>query len=200
MTALPTYADARPSVGRRAATVARRLIGVVGRLSLVGAIAGATWLGLGSRIAMRVVALASGEPTELTLAGTGFLLLAGTTAGVIVTVTTIGMLGRWVPPGRTGRLAVAALTAAPPAFVLLDPSNVDVVLFDHRWLTVGLFGLLPIAFGATVARLLPVLAASALDPRREPPRVAAVGRVATLLLAGAGAATLVWRAGAVALV
>ena len=63
MTTLPTAADARRGVGRHAATMARRVLDV-GRLVLVGAIAGAIWLGLGSRMAMRVVALANGHPTE----------------------------------------------------------------------------------------------------------------------------------------
>lgn len=179
--------------------MARRVLDV-GRLVLVGAIAGAIWLGLGSRMAMRVVALANGHPTELTLAGTGFLLLAGTTAGAVVTVATVGVLGRWVPPGRPGRLAVVVLTAVVPALALLDPANPDIVLFGHRWLTVGLFGLLPIAFGATVAYLLPLLAANALVPRRDDGRYVRVGRLATLVLAGVGASTLAWRAVAVALV
>lgn len=137
-----------------------------GGIVLAGGIAGLLAIGVGSRGAMRLVALTSGTigtgvrpesgavPGTMTLGGTGFLLAAGTFIGVAVALAVLGGLGRWLPTGARARWwATVALTAVFPAFGLLDPANEDFRLFGPVWLAVGLFTLLPIAFGAGVATL-----------------------------------------------
>lgn len=244
MSAILTPVAGHPATGRRRVAVARARLEDIGRVGVVGGLAGATALGLGSRLAMRIVALANGEPTELTLGGTAFLLLAGTISGAAVVVLTIGVLGRWLPTGRPRSAAVLALSAMLPAMAFLDPGNVDFVLFGPRWLTVGLFTLVPVLFGGTVAGLLTrstrwgrrrstrvllvaagvaatggavamvvgvvggivallplplaVLAAIVVGPTWDGGRFAPVGRALTATLAAGAAATLAWRAVAVA--
>lgn len=137
-----------------------------GGIVLTGGVAGLVAIGIGSRAAMRLVALTSGAigtgarpesgavPGTITLSGTGFLLLAGTFIGVAVALVVLGALGRWLPTTPRPRWwTTAALASAVPALVLLDPANDDFRLFGPAWLAIGVFALLPVAFGAGVATL-----------------------------------------------
>ena len=137
-----------------------------GGIVLAGGIAGLLAIGIGSRGAMRLVALTSGAigtgvrpesgavPGTITADGTAFLLLAGTFIGVAIALAVLGGLGRWLPAGARARWwATVALTAVIPALGLLDPANEDFRLFGPVWLAIGLFTLLPMAFGAGVATL-----------------------------------------------
>lgn len=137
-----------------------------GGIVLAGGIAGLLAIGIGSRGAMRLVALTSGtigtgtrpesgaEPGTITLSGTGFLLVAGTFLGVAVALAVLGALGPWLPTDpRTRWWSTTALAAVIPALGLLDPANEDFHLFGPAWLAIGLFTLLPVAFGAGLASL-----------------------------------------------
>jgi hypothetical protein len=137
-----------------------------GGIVLVGGIAGLLAIGVGSRGAMRLVALTSGTigtgvrpesgavPGTITADGTGFLLMAGTFIGVAIALAVLGGFGRWLPAGARARWwATVALAAVTPAIALLDPGNEDFRLFGPVWLAIGLFTLLPITFGAGVATL-----------------------------------------------
>lgn len=163
-----------------------------GTATLAGAVAGLFALGLGSRVAMRVVALTSGRigsgvrpdsgavPGEVTFSGTSFLLLAGATIGLVLGLLVMAGLGRWVDDTRPrSRWLLAPVAAAMPTFVLLDPNNIDFGLFGPTWLAISLFLALPVAYGIAVV----VLTARFHARRRR-------GRVATGLRRLVGAAGL----------
>lgn len=144
--------------------MARRL-DHAGRVTLAGGLAGLVAIGVGSRVAMRVVALTSGHvgdlsvrpesgavPGTMTLSGTGFLLFAGTFLGAVIGLAVLTGLGRWMPAHRRRRWwLTAVLATAVPAIGLLDPANHDFRIFGPTWLAVGLFAALPPAYGALLA-------------------------------------------------
>lgn len=143
-----------------------------GAVAMAGGLAGLVALGLGSRVAMRVVALTSGRigtgirpesgatPGTVTLEGTTFLLLAGAMLGLAIGLAVVLGVGRGMPRSARGRWWVtAAIAVALPAIGLLDPANEDFRLFGPRWLAIGLFAVLPIAYGAMLATFVPRLRA-----------------------------------------
>lgn len=176
----------------------------VGGIALAAGLSGLVALGIGSRVAMRVVALTSGRigtgvrpesgavPGTVTLDGTAFLVLAGTFLGIAVGLVVLGGMGRWLPDGRRSRwLTTAALAAVLPALALLDPANVDFRLFGPAWLAIGLFTVLPLGFGALLASLGPRFTATR---RRRPAArsvrvLAGVGGLALTLMATVGVGT-----------
>lgn len=156
--------DAGAEAGNR---FGARLVEVLGRaawLGLAGAGAGLVTLGAGSRLAMRLVALTSGQigtavrpesgaiPGELTAEGTMFLLLAGTLVGIVPAVFVGVLLHRWLPtPPPARRAVMVALIAALPAAMLLDPSNEDFARFGPRWFAVLVFLACAVGYAALVA-------------------------------------------------
>lgn len=167
-----TLSIGRPSVqrGRQIAIAA-----------LAGAVTGAVAFGVGSRLAMRAIALLAGIPTEFTVEGTSFLILSGTLFGASLG----GLYGLWLPPG--GRRPVAAPAAALAVLLalslLLAPAEGELLLVP-RPITVALFAVLPLLFGAMFAPLRSWIA------RRLPAAqggwgwLYAVGGVAGLMAAG----------------
>lgn len=179
---------------------------LAGRAALVGALSGAA-MGLAARIAMRVVAITSGRigtvarpesgavPGEVTLDGTLFLVMAGAMLGLVLTVAIVVVLGRWLPgPSASRRLLVGALAGGPPSLLLVDPANVDFVLFGPTWLAVVLFLACGVGFGAAVARWSPSPASiadpppSSAGPRRLIVGTIGAGALAMLAAIGLGSA------------
>ena len=135
---------------RRAGSLAPFVEAGIGLLS--GAGAGLVW-GVGARIAMRLVALTDGRPTEFTVGGTVFILLFGAIFG-----TPLGLLfaavRRWLPcsrlrKGLTFGGVLLALLIVP--FILLGAADLDGDLLDGPVLVgAGLFGALFLVYGLTV--------------------------------------------------
>jgi hypothetical protein len=163
--ALLTRATAAPSIR----IVARRVVRFV-RLVAVGLVAGAAagFLagGVGSRLAMRAVSLLAGpehrgELTEaqavvgeITVGGTGFLLVAGTFLGLAG-----GLLYLAVRPWLPGRavtrgLAFGVWLLLVLGWVVIDGDNVDFRLFVPSAVSVGLFASLYLLFGLMTAPLV----------------------------------------------
>lgn len=172
-----------------------------GGITLAAGLSGLVAIGIGSRVAMRVVALTSGRigtgvrpesgavPGTFTLDGTAFLVLAGTFLGIAIGLVVLGGMGRWLPEdGRARWLTTASLAAVLPALALLDPANVDFRLFGPAWLAIGLFTALPLGFGALLASLGPRFTTTR---RRSPAArslrvLAGVGGLALALMATVG--------------
>lgn len=127
-----------------------------------GLAVGLVTLGVGLRLAMRVSMLAAGESArgrltdngnligEVTLDGTGFLLLAGTALGGVFGVAHL-VARRWLPasgsaPTRGLVFGVALLLVTRGLFV--DDANHDFALLEPRALNVVMYAALPLLFAA----------------------------------------------------
>jgi hypothetical protein len=142
---------------------------------LPGLIAGFIVGGLGSRVAMRVMAMTS--PTargletdfgatigDITGGGTLFLLIAGSILGILGGIAYLA-IGRLLP-GRgwlKGLLFGVVLLALTGRF-LVAPDNPDFVILSPAVLAVAMFTALPLLFGLLFVplaeRLQPVIAGS----------------------------------------
>jgi hypothetical protein len=100
-------------------------------LILLGALLGTIFLGIGGRIAMRVVAIAGGQPQVWTLLGTMTVILLGAAngaLGALIRLTTAALVPgpRWFEAALFG-MALALLTirglhpVQPLAFALFAP-------------------------------------------------------------------------------
>jgi hypothetical protein len=139
-------------------------------LAVVAAgIAGVLVGGFGSRIVMRIAALAAPEARglltengnvvgEFTLAGTiGLLVLAGI-ASAAVGAGTFVLTDPWLPRGTVARgLALGGVLLALFGSAIIDPANADVVLLGDRGLNVAMFSGLFLAFGLVVSGALAIL-------------------------------------------
>jgi len=136
----------------------------VGAGAVSGMVAGFLWGGVGGRIAMRILFLASGDRVrgltsddgfEIgTFSGATIILLIGTTLLGTVGGTAFGLLRRFLRGQRWVVVSMVALTAAVVgggAFVEFE--GIDFRLLKPLWLAIGLFVFLPGAWGATVAIL-----------------------------------------------
>ena len=139
-----------------------RALGVIASGSMAGAIAGLVAGGIGSRLAMRILAVTTpsmeGATTEadatvgeITAGGTFFLLLFGTALGVGGGLVYLA-LRRWLPARGRG-MAFGLLLLALTGPLLVDPDNPDFVILEPAWLGVGMFAALPVLFGLIVAPL-----------------------------------------------
>ncbi|MGH2751571.1 MAG: hypothetical protein ACRDJV_15705 [Actinomycetota bacterium] len=180
---MSTVAQAPP--GSTSIPIARPL-GVLASGIVAGAIAGFIAGGIGSRAAMRILALTSpdagGATTEagatvgdISAGGTLFLLLAGTALGLGGGLAYIAVR-RWLPRRATGvvfGLLLLALSGRP----LVHPDNVDFIILEPAWLGIALFASLPILFGLLVVPL---------QARLEPLFTAERSRLWTVVVVGAG--------------
>jgi hypothetical protein len=124
-----------------------------------GLVVGLAFAGLGSRVVMRLLAIADpdaqGTLTEngnvvgdITVAGTLALLVfvgipLGLAAGLIVFA-----VRRWLASGQPWRsLALATVLLALLGGTVIDPHNIDFRLLEPAGLAVALFGLLFVAAG-----------------------------------------------------
>lgn len=137
-------------------------LGVIASGNVAGFVAGLIAGGVGSRLAMRIMALTSpdaqGDMTEagevvgeISLDGTGFLLAVGALLGIGGGLAYVA-LRRWLPRRATG-LVFGLLTLAVSGRVLVDPDNIDFAILDPASLGIAMFAALPILFGLLVVPL-----------------------------------------------
>jgi len=184
------------AVGRLRLQGAQRAIGALARSVAVAALAGfAAGLvagGIGSRIAMRVVAITAGsaeqgaitdaEATvgEITGGGTIFLLILGGAIGGFGGLAYLG-LRRWVADaGRWRGLAFGVLLVAMFGWGIIEGDNPDFDRFGSPALNIVMFASLFVIFGLLVA---PVFEWT---ERRLPPRFVGVGGLTSLAAHGLG--------------
>jgi len=166
---------------------------------LAGLVAGFVVGGLGSRLAMRIMALTSGNARgfetdfgatigEVTVGGTVFLLIAGSVLGMAGGIAYVAI--RRLLPGAVWvkGLAFGALLLALTGRLLVAPDNLDFVILSPAALAVGMFAALPVLYG-----LLLVPLAQRLEPAirgvRRPALIIVpvlVGLVPLILLGGVG--------------
>jgi hypothetical protein len=110
---------------------------VVARTALAGALAGAVFLGAGTRAAMRGVALVEGRVPVWTVTGTLTVIGMGAVFGLLFSLVWM-LLGRWIPgnPFARGLLfgVLSALIASPG---LTPPRVSTFVLFVPWFLAYG---------------------------------------------------------------
>jgi hypothetical protein len=166
------------SVGDAVAARLRELTLVVVACGVAGALVG----GVGSRVVMRLSALAAAEARgvltengnvvgEITLAGTVALMLFAGIGSAILGAGAFTLLRPWLPSATVVRgLAFGGFLLAFLGSSVLDPANADFVVLGASLLNVGLFSALFLAFGLVAsgvlslfdARLAP---AAALSPK-----------------------------------
>jgi hypothetical protein len=126
---------------------------------LPGLVAGLIVGGVGSRLAMRIMALTSAPAArgletdfgatvgEITVGGTFFLLIAGSVLGMAGGILYLAIRrllpGNWWLEGLVFGLLLLALAGR----VLVDPGNSDFVILSPAGLAVAMFAALPILYG-----------------------------------------------------
>jgi hypothetical protein len=164
-TTVEYVAPARPT-GRRVDELARRLAFLIGAGVLAGGIGGFLAAGVGSRLAMRIVALIAGRDQygrltdagevvgEITAGGTLFLLFFGTMLGFLGGLVYMAVR-RWLP-GRGWRrgLLYGGLLLTVFGSIVIDSDNIDFHLFVSSYISVILFAALFPLFGLIVAPIV----------------------------------------------
>ena len=195
-----------PEAPRRA----RPTLHALAAVSLAGGIAGFAVGGVGSRIAMRVAALAAGDPARgriteagatvgrITAEGTLFLFLfAGLGAAVIGTAFYL-LTRPWLPRRRRVRaVSFGALELVVFGSTLVDASNPDFTILRHPLLNVVLFGSLFFLHGFALVMLLEPAErfATRLSRARWRARAIDVGAVLALGVVAIGIGAIGARAG-----
>jgi hypothetical protein len=159
-----------------------RLVRAVGIGDLAGLAAGFVAGGLGSRLAMRIAAIAAGPDQrgvltenenrvgEITLSGTLFLLFFGTILGLFGGLLYIAVRP-WLPRSTRWRgPAFGALLLAVFGFVAIERDNFDFRRFGPALLNIGMFAALFVLFGLVAAPLAERAdrAFPAVPPRQRP--------------------------------
>ncbi len=142
----------------------QRAFEAIGRAALAGSIAGFIWGGVGGRVAMRIVALTSGDNVRGVISDDGFeigrvtfetiallifAVVVGTIGGVVY-----GFLGVWLKgPKWVVASAVGIAVASGVGAMIVKSDGVDFRLLGPIWLTIGLFVLIPGGWGVTVVLL-----------------------------------------------
>jgi hypothetical protein len=124
--------------------------------TLAGAAAGLAW-GAGARVAMRIVAVAEGRPTEFSIGGTIFILLTGLVFGLLLGLL-FATVRRWLPGSGIGKGiafgSILALLLLLP-FAALGASDLGSGPADAPVLIgVGLFSGLFVLHGAVMEAIL----------------------------------------------
>ncbi len=159
-----------------------------------GAIAGVISAGVGSRVVMRIIALADPSTDglvtdadatvgDITFGGTINLLLLGTIAGVMGGVVYLG-IRRWLPvPAAWKGLAYGFVTLLTVGQLLFDTHNVDFQLFEPVVMVIVLFAALFLVNGLIVGALMERIHREATYPSslRVPRAVAGVIAVVCVL-------------------
>jgi hypothetical protein len=171
-------ATPRRSVGDAMAARLRDTSIVVVGCGIAGALVG----GLGSRLVMRLSALAAPEARgalteagnvvgEITFAGTLELILFAGAASAVFGAGAMTVLRPWLPGETLARgLVFGAFLLALMGGAVVDPSNADFTILGHRLLNVAMLSALFIAFGLLAAGGVALLGsrlppAAALSPR-----------------------------------
>jgi hypothetical protein len=130
-----------------------------------GSATGLLVIGAGGRLAMRLLAVTSGDDVqgriteadeivgEITLGGTlGFFLFVGLFGGALTGLLYVAIF-RWLPGGRARGLWYGAVLLVVFATRIepLRTNNEDFDLVGPAWLSLGVFGALALAQGAAVA-------------------------------------------------
>jgi hypothetical protein len=127
--------------------------------AVASGVAGVLVGGLGSRLVMRIAAIAAPEARglltengnvigEVTLAGTIALLVVGGIGSAIVGAGAIVIFDPWLPRRTVARgLVLGGFLLAFGGSIVIDAANPDFVVLGHRMLTVVLFAALFPAFG-----------------------------------------------------
>jgi hypothetical protein len=139
----------------RAAPTLRALGGCL----VAGLVVGIAIAGLGSRLVMRLLALADPDAAgtitkngnvvgEITAGGTlALVIFVGIPSGVLAGLI-VYAVRRWLPSGQPWRaLAFAGVLLTLLGGTVIDPHNFDFRLLEPTGLAVGLFGLLFVAAG-----------------------------------------------------
>ncbi len=165
--------------------------------ALAGGIAGLVWGGVGGRVAMRIVFLTSDDRVRGVISDDGFEIgrISFETIELLVFATFLGVIGgltygfvRMLLRGPTWVVAMAVGVAVGSGVgALIVQPGVDFELLEPLWLTIGLFVLLPGAWGVTVVLLTERLLRNATVPATAPSQVptrrrGAMGRVVAWLL------------------
>ena len=157
MAEAPSTAVSRPFVTPLVRALRTGAIGF-GTGMLVGGVVG----GLGGRIVMRILFLENRETiggiTEngneigvITSGGTASLILFAAFAGAVAGVMYV-LVRRWLPGGSVARgLLFGAFLLVAFGGGSIDAENVDFRIFRPAGLAIALFGLLPFAFGVSLA-------------------------------------------------
>lgn len=133
--------------------------------AVAGALAGFVWGGVGGRLAMRIIFLSSDDRVRGLTSDDGFEIgrFSADTIFLLIFASFLGMAGglgyglirmllegpRWLIAIAVG---VAAAAAAGGGFIV-QSDGIDFRLLGPLWLTVGLFLLIPGAWGVTVVLL-----------------------------------------------
>ena len=156
---------------------------------IAGAIAGAFSSGVGSRVVMRMIALADpgtggattdAEATvgEFTVGGTMNLLFLGTTAGVMGGVMYLAVR-RWLPlPTAWKGLAYGVVTLLTVGQLLFDTTNADFQIFEPVLMVIALFAVLFLINGLIVGALV-----DRFHPEPAYPASVRVSRAVTVVIA-----------------
>jgi hypothetical protein len=111
---------------------------VVARTVLAGTLAGAVFLGAGTRAAMRGVALVEGRVPVWTVTGTLTVIGMGALFGLLFSLLWM-LVGRWIPGHRFARgLLFGALSALIASPGLTPPRVSTFVLFVPWFLAYGI--------------------------------------------------------------
>jgi hypothetical protein len=165
-----TAAPSRSLGDTMAARLRETAIVVVG-----SGIAGALVGGLGSRLVMRLAALAAPEARgmltengnvvgEITLQGTVALIIFAGLSSMVFGAGTFVVTRPWLPRRTTRRgMAFGVLLLALTGAAVIDKGNADFVILGDRLLNVTMFSALFVAFGLVASSAITVL------ERRVPP-------------------------------
>jgi hypothetical protein len=200
---------AAPRETRRPRPTLRGLTAVI----LAGGIAGFAVGGLGSRIAMRLVALAAGDPARgliteagatvgrITFDGTLFLLLFAGIGSTVIGTAFYLVTRPWLPQRRLVRaVAYGVLELVVFGGTLVDASNADFTVLGHPLLNVVLFGSLFLLHGFTLVMMLEPCGRFISKVARRPwrARLVDVGTVLAAIVTAMGIGAIGARAGGTA--
>ncbi len=152
--------------------------------AVAGMAAGLVWGGIGGRLAMRLIVLTSDDRVrgltsddgfkigQFSPGNTVFLLVATSVLGAIAGLA-YGLLRRYLRgPRGLVTLAVAMAVAAAGGGAIVEAEGIDFRLLKPLWLTIGLFVLLPGAWGASVVIMTDRFVDSGSRLLNAPPRAA----------------------------
>lgn len=157
-------------------------------------IAGALVGGLGSRLAMRLVALAAPEVRgavtengaivgEITLAGTVALVVFAGVASTALGAGVFVVVKPWLPERTVPRgIVFGGFLLATMGSSVVDAGNADFVLLGDRLLNVAIFSALFLAFGVVASASFTALEARVPEAAAFSPRMWAVSAVCALPL------------------
>lgn len=167
------------------------------RCSLLGLVVGLVVGGGGSRLAMRIVALANGDfigvltdadarVGEISAGGTFFLLFAGAFFGTFGGAA-YALLRAWLPRQALLRalvfgLGLLAFTAFPQG--LVSSGGVDFELFQPVGLSIAMFAALPLLYALALTSLADRLAPGEFGPLRRSTALVGSAAIAVFIAAG----------------